>query len=108
MPFSPTPSAPPPGMHRADIIAAVRKRGTNLNELSRMHGYAVSTLRASITKRHPRAHKIIARVIGKRLHEIWPEFYGPDDAPLDGPRRRPARNKRLTRHLTPLLTTSPK
>ena len=104
-------------MHRADIIAAVRKMGSNLSALSRLHGFAPNTLRASISIRHTRAHRIIARAIGRRLHEIWPQFYGPDDQPLIPRKRRgpplgaPARSGRprtLTRTLTPLLITKKK
>jgi Ner family transcriptional regulator len=70
------------GWHPQDIIAAVRKSGTNLNRLAREHGYARITLNKAITKRWPAAHLVIARHLGVSRYEIWPHWYAPDDTPL--------------------------
>lgn len=65
----------PEPWHNADIVAAVRKAGTNLRQLSLQSGFAASTFRAALHKPHPRANRIIARVIGREVHEIWPQWF---------------------------------
>lgn len=69
----------PSGWHRADIIAAVHKKGSNLRRLSLQNGFAESTVRASLLQRHPKANAIIAEFIGVPLTELWPQWYGPGD-----------------------------
>jgi Ner family transcriptional regulator len=61
--------------HRADVVAAIHKRDTNLSELARKHGRSESALRVAIT--HPRkpSNEIIAAFLGKELHEIWPAWF---------------------------------
>jgi Ner family transcriptional regulator len=66
---------PPAGMHRADIVAAVKKTGTNLRQLALSHGFGASTLRAALYKPHPRAQRLIAETIDKPLHELWPQWF---------------------------------
>ena len=66
---------PKPGMHHADIVAAVRKTGTNLRQLALRSGFGESTLRAALHKQHPRAQRLIAETIGKSVHEIWPQWF---------------------------------
>jgi Ner family transcriptional regulator len=66
-----------PAWHRQDIIAEVRKRGSNLAKLSREHGFASKTLHWSLYKRHPRAQAVIADFLGVRPKDIWPQWYGP-------------------------------
>ena len=61
--------------HRADIVSAVRKKGSTLRRLSMESGFAPSTLRASLERLHPRAHEIIARFINASRQEIWPNYY---------------------------------
>jgi Ner family transcriptional regulator len=75
--------------HRADIIAEVRKRGSNLRRLAFQHGYASSSLSASLIRRSPPANLVIARFLGVSRHELWPNWYGPDDEvlPLDQQRQ---------------------
>ena len=70
------------GWHHQDIVAAIRKRGSSLAELSRSHSYAPRTLQSALHKRWPRGHAIIASFLGVNRHQIWPQFYGPDDRPL--------------------------
>ena len=63
------------GMHHADIVAAVKKAGTNLRQLALSAGFGESTLRAALHKPHPRAQRLIAETIGKPVHEIWPQWF---------------------------------
>lgn len=70
------------GWHRADIIAAVHKRGTSLRRLAVKVGFAQSTLRSALFKPHPKANSVVAEFIGVPLNELWPAWYGPDGAPL--------------------------
>lgn len=68
--------------HREDIIAAVRKRGTTLMELSRQHGFARNTLYLALERRLPNAHTVIAQTLGVSRGELWPQWYATDDRPL--------------------------
>lgn len=74
--------SPKPGMHPADIVAAVKKAGTSLRQLGLSGGFGESTLRAALHKQHPRAQRLIAETIGKPLHEIWPQWFDANGAPI--------------------------
>ncbi|MEX0753230.1 MAG: helix-turn-helix domain-containing protein [Xanthobacteraceae bacterium] len=63
------------GWHPADIVAAVRKRGTSLRALSRRHGKGDSTLRAALIKPATPSNTIIADFLGVSLHELWPAWF---------------------------------
>jgi Ner family transcriptional regulator len=63
------------GWHRADIIAAIHKRDTNLSRLSILHDYAESTLRAALQKPRTPANRIIAKFLGVPMHELWPQWF---------------------------------
>jgi lambda repressor-like predicted transcriptional regulator len=60
-------------------MAAVRKRGTTLQRLSREHGLARETLNKSLTNCFPRAHRIISELLGVPRSEIWPQWYDEND-----------------------------
>ena len=62
-------------MDNADIVAAVKKAGSNLRQLSLRHGFAASTFRAALHRPHPRANRLIAEFIGVGVHEIWPHWF---------------------------------
>jgi len=66
------------GWHHADIIAAVRKRGTNLSRLSLAHGKADSTLRSALHKPRSPSNRIIADFLGVPLHKLWPAWFDVD------------------------------
>jgi Ner family transcriptional regulator len=70
-----------PGWHRADIIAAVRKRGSNLSRLGEQIGLSRKSMSWALGKRHPRANLAIAAFIGVDPHEIWPRFFPPTAGP---------------------------
>ncbi|MCE9848361.1 helix-turn-helix domain-containing protein [Aeromonas allosaccharophila] len=61
--------------HRADIIAALRKKGTSVSALSREHGLASTTLANALRNPWPKGEKIIATAIGMPVQEIWPSRY---------------------------------
>lgn len=65
--------------HRADIIAAVHKRGWSLRSLSRHHGYRTPTaLNNALDRKWPKGQAIIAAAIGITPEEIWPSRYKRD------------------------------
>lgn len=75
------PKPPPKDWHRADIIAAVRKSGTNFKRLSIAHGYEQDTLYQALHRRYPKAQGIVAAQIGVAPEVIWPSRYPQTQAP---------------------------
>lgn len=67
--------------HKADIIAAVRKTGTNLQRLSRKLGFGRTTLNNAIHAPYPKYERIIAEHLGTQPHIIWPSRYRSDGTP---------------------------
>lgn len=61
--------------HRADILAAIKKRGRTLAQLSRDNGLHERTLYNALERHWPKGEKIIADFIGTAVHHIWPERY---------------------------------
>lgn len=61
--------------HPADIIAALRKRGTSLAEVSRKAGLSSSTLANAITRPWPKGEWLIAQAIAIHPAVIWPSRY---------------------------------
>ncbi|WP_315708530.1 helix-turn-helix domain-containing protein [Brenneria uluponensis] len=61
--------------HSADIIAALKKRGTSLAAVSRNAGLASSTLANALTRHWPKGEKLIAEALGVSPAEIWPSRY---------------------------------
>ncbi|EEC0294361.1 transcriptional regulator [Salmonella enterica subsp. enterica] len=61
--------------HSADIIAALRKRGTSLAAVSREAGLSASTLANALTRPWPRGEKLIADALGISPEIIWPSRY---------------------------------
>lgn len=62
-------------MHPEDVKAAVRKTGISLSSLGPRHGLAESTIRAAIVRPVPRGNRVIAKHLGRTVHEIWPEWF---------------------------------
>jgi len=58
--------------HRADVIAALHKRGWSINALAEAHGLAPSTLRSALDKPYPKSERLIAEAIGVPAEFIWP------------------------------------
>lgn len=61
--------------HPADIIAALRKRGTTLAAISRHAGLSSSTLANALSRPWPKGEWIIANFLGIHPSEIWPSRY---------------------------------
>ncbi len=61
--------------HQADIIAALRKRGTTLAAVSREAGLSSSTLANTLSRPWPKGEWIIANYLGIHPSEIWPSRY---------------------------------
>jgi|SRR5471030_2328182 len=76
--------------HRADVVAALHKKGWSLRELSRQSGLNAGTLKSALDRPYRKAEEIIASAIGVAAHEIWPQRYEKRDfAPV---LPRPARS----------------
>ncbi|MEK9498993.1 helix-turn-helix transcriptional regulator [Photorhabdus sp. P32] len=58
--------------HPADIIAALRKQGTNLSAVSRKAGLASSTLSNALYRPWPKGETLIATELGLHPSDIWP------------------------------------
>ncbi|UKY36056.1 helix-turn-helix domain-containing protein [Pantoea dispersa] len=61
--------------HPADIIAALRKRGTSLAALSRQSGLSSSTLANALSRLWPKGEWLIATALKVHPSEIWPSRY---------------------------------
>lgn len=61
--------------HQADIIAELKKKGTNMSALSQANGYSRNGLRNALYRKYPKAERIIARAIGVQPEQIWPSRY---------------------------------
>ncbi|QUT16509.1 helix-turn-helix domain-containing protein [Rahnella inusitata] len=59
----------------ADIIAALRKKGTTLAAVSRAAGLSSSTLSNALARPWPKGEAIICAAIGIAPHRIWPSRY---------------------------------
>lgn len=65
--------------HSADIIAALKKRGTSLAALSREAGLSSSTLANALTRSWPKGELLIAQALGTSPDKIWPDRYVDED-----------------------------
>ncbi|AEN66585.1 putative transcriptional regulator, Nlp [Enterobacter soli] len=61
--------------HSADIIAALRKKGTSLAAESRRSGLSSSTLANALTRPWPKGELIIATALETDPWIIWPSRY---------------------------------
>ncbi|CNE43307.1 TPA: helix-turn-helix domain-containing protein [Yersinia enterocolitica] len=61
--------------HRADILAAIKKKGGTLAQLSRTNGLHERTLYNALERHWPKGEKIISDYIEVPAHLIWPERY---------------------------------
>ncbi|WP_429240542.1 helix-turn-helix domain-containing protein [Erwinia aphidicola] len=63
------------GLHRAEIVAAIRIKGISIAALSRANGLASSILAIALSRKRPKGEKIIAEYLGLQPQDIWPERY---------------------------------
>ena len=61
--------------HDADIIASLKKAGTNMSALSVANGYTRNGLRNALYRKYPKSERIIAGAIGVKPEDIWPSRY---------------------------------
>ncbi|WP_225086793.1 helix-turn-helix transcriptional regulator [Pectobacterium colocasium] len=61
--------------HPADIIAALKKRGTSLSAVSRNAGLASSTLSNALKRHWPKGERLIAEALGSSPEHVWPSRY---------------------------------
>ncbi|HAF00428.1 MAG TPA: transcriptional regulator [Methylophilaceae bacterium] len=74
----------PQDWHRADIVAAFRKRNTTLAHYSRNQGYTSTWLAQATGRPYPRAERVIAEFLGVTPQTIWPSRYHADGTPRSG------------------------
>jgi len=74
----------PQDWHRADIKAALEKRGFSLARLSRLNGYARSSAQMALHLPWPKMERLIAGALDKQPQEIWPSRYHADGTPKSG------------------------
>lgn len=77
---------PPADWHPADVIAALKKRGTSLRKLALAHGYAPRSLHKALSSPWKRGEEIIAAALGAEPRSIWPSRFLADGSRVD--RRR--------------------
>lgn len=65
----------PHDWHRADVIAALHKRGWSIAALARAHKLGESTVRSALDKPYPKSERLIAEAIGVAPEAIWPERF---------------------------------
>lgn len=61
--------------HRAEIVAAVRKRGKTITALSIESGLSANTLKSALQFKYPKGERIISDFLGIPPQEIWPSRY---------------------------------
>jgi Ner family transcriptional regulator len=69
----------PADWHRADVVAALHKRGWSLRQLSVQNGLSEGTLKSALDRPYKKAEGIIAAAIGMAPEDIWPERYAKRD-----------------------------
>lgn len=60
-------------MHPADVIAALRKRGTSLRRIAIENGY--SHIQRVLTSPWLAAEQLVAKALDKKPEELWPSRY---------------------------------
>lgn len=74
----------PQDWHRADIKAALEKRGLSLARLARLNGYARTSTPMALHIPWPKMERLIAGAIGTTPQTIWPSRYHDDGTPKSG------------------------
>ncbi len=74
--------------HRADIKAALEKRGVCLSRLGMEHGYTRWAGSKALDAPWPKMERLIAAAIGAPPQQIWPSRYREDGTPKSGRNER--------------------
>ncbi|MGO4742841.1 helix-turn-helix domain-containing protein [Serratia quinivorans] len=61
--------------HPADVIAALKKKGTTLAAVSREAGLASSTLGNALARHWPKGERLIGEALNLPPADIWPSRY---------------------------------
>jgi len=64
-----------PDQRRAWILYQLHLAGSSFADLGREEGVTRNCVRAAVYKRYPKMERAIARKIGRRPEDIWPERY---------------------------------
>lgn len=75
--------------HPADIIAALKKRGTSLSALSRKAGLTSGRLTNTLWHHWPEGERLIAAALSISPTQIWPSRYRRSDSSVSEPHHRP-------------------
>lgn len=70
--------------HKADIVAAFKKRGTTITRVAREMNLCESYLRQAVNRAYPKAERILAEFLGTTPQNIWPSRYHADGTPRSG------------------------
>lgn len=84
----PPKKASPTDWHPADVVAAVRKKGSSLRKLSIAAGLQPGVLRIALARHYPKAQAVIADFLDAPPQSIWPSRYE-----ADGSHKRGLRGK---------------
>jgi len=69
---------------RHDVLYAVRRTGTTLQQLSIKLGYHRGTLGNALHIPAPKYERLIAEHLGLPVQQVWPTRYHPDGTPKSG------------------------
>lgn len=62
-------------LHPEDIKAQIRKQCGSLAELARQHAVSESVVQTAVHRLQPTGNRIIAAVLGKPVHVLWPHLF---------------------------------
>lgn len=71
----------PKDWHKADIKAALEKRGLSLSLLSRRHNYSRTACALALAIPWARMERVIADALDVEPRQIWPSRYHDDGTP---------------------------
>lgn len=74
----------PQDWHKADVKAALEKKGWTFMSLSREFGYKGDPIRNCLHYPAPKYERIVAEKIGVAVQAIWPSRYHADGSPKSG------------------------
>lgn len=74
----------PKDWHRADIKAALEKKGFSIRGFARHHHYSKSAVSKAFNSAYPLMEALIAAELGVDVKTIWPSRYDEHGAPKKG------------------------
>lgn len=88
------PSVPPEGLHREEIKALIRMRGSTLRRISLEAGLIKEAVSFCLVRPIPRANRAVSEFLQIPLHVLWPEWFDARGAKIKRPKPSPVRNSR--------------